>query len=193
MSDATENTDVNTPEAGEAAPDTAAPAPKYDILVLSEKPGFMLADGGARALLRFFGGKRWISDADEAVAREWAELYLKPGPSAHEIFLTGVADSGEPVFDELVVRFGTRAVVPPFGSSDPTHFYMELRGARFKEPRGVFRKAMLDLLRLRVGTVWRPAEPPPPHAVVPEGEEPEEPKKRDGRPGGAVGTRVEEF
>lgn len=167
---------------------------RYDILILSEKPDFQLADGGVRALLRFMGGKRWISDVEEAVAQEWAELYMKPGPSSHEMFVAGSTDSAEPVFEEMLLRIGPRTVPQPYGGDEALPFYMELRGCRYHEPRGLFRKAMLDLLHLRVRFVTRDAEPLPPHATVGDDEQPEDPKKRgDARAGGAVGTRVEEF
>lgn len=167
--------------------------PRYDVLLLSEKPGFQLTDGAARALLRYMMGKRWVGGIEEAVAQEWAELYLAPGPSSHEMFMSGPADTDEPVFEEMAIRFGKRTVEQPYGGTGPLAFYMELRGCRFKEPRGIFRKAMLDVLNLRVRAVVRDHEAAPPHAVVPEDELPEEVVKTDRRSGGAVGTRVEEF
>lgn len=167
--------------------------PRYDILILSERPGFQLTDGGARALVRFLMGKRWIGGIAESLAEEWVELYMTPGPSSHEMFITGATDTEEPVYEELALRFGKRSVEQPFGGTEQLHFYMEFRGCRFQEPRGIFRKAMLDVLHLRVRTVVRDHEPAPPHAEVPDDEVPKEVVKTDRRSGGAVGTCVEEF
>lgn len=167
--------------------------PLYDILVLSEKPGFQLTESGARALMRFMIGKRWIGGVEEAIAEEWTELYMTPGATSHEMFIRGATDSDEPVYEELLLRFGKRTVEQPYGGTEQLPFYMEVRGCRYKEPRGVFRKAMLDLLHLRVRTVVRDHEPAPPHAVVPDDEVPKDVVKTDRRSGGAVGTRVEEF
>lgn len=53
---------------------------------------------------------------DEAIAKEWTEVYAKPGPTAHEMFVRGAFASDLEPYVELVVRAGS-ATRAPFGAS----------------------------------------------------------------------------
>jgi hypothetical protein len=166
---------------------------RWDVLVVNEKADFQIAQGAAISLLRLMAARRWIGTGEEAVAEEWAEIYLQPGPSAHEIFATGVFEREAPVFQEAVLRFGGRPIPMPYGTGHDVRFFLEFRGCLYPEPLGPFRKQLTELLHLRPRVVSRPSEPPPPHLEVPEDERPKEVAKRQRLSGGAVGTRVEEL
>ena len=167
--------------------------PRYDILIVSDKPHYQLAPRGAESLIRFLVGKRWVCGGEEAIAETWAEIYLAPGPYAQEIFTKeGPPAEGVPVFHELAVRVGNRAVPAPGYPSESVFFYIELRGCLYKEPLGPFRRNLKEFLQFRPVVHTRPHEGLPPHTEVPEDELP---KEREKAPplGGTVGTRVEEL
>ncbi len=170
---------------------TAEPA-RYDLLLVPEDGGHVLPDAAARLLLRQLALLQLAIPYDEAVAREWVEIYMKPGVAAHLVFSEGSAPDAVEVFREAVFRFSNRREPLPFGEGPPVAVAVELRGALHTEVLGTFRQRVADAWQMRVAVYSRPHTELPPHRVVAEDEKrPVAEKKEPSR--GAVGVRVEEF
>ena len=127
--------------------------PRYDLLLVCEDPTRRIAPLGGEALLRAIAVKRLISPYAEAVADQWAEVYCKAGPAAHEAFVRGAWSDDRPLFEEAVIRFGTTPVPIPFGLEDTeVNFFIELRGCLFEDVLGSFKTLFKDILRTRAFT-----------------------------------------
>lgn len=171
---------------------------RYDILLVSQNRTYNVVEQGLKALMNYLQAANLARVFDEAVAKEWTEIYAKPGPTAHEAFVRGPFGAELDLYRELVVRAGKRPTKVPFGATpeqgDVCHFYIEIRGALFSDLSPKVKNRLKDLLMTRFDFFTRDHVTPPPHAVVPPNEVPEEVKyaKRDGTTP-RVGTAVEEF
>lgn len=178
--------------------DTAAqpPAHRYDILLVSQNRAFNVVEQGLKSLMNYLVATNVVRVADEAIAKEWTELYCKPGPTPHDLFVRGPYEGTEAPFLELALRSGTRPCAVPFGTETPEtcYFWIEVRGALFQELSGKFKMKLKDVLATRFDFYTRDHVPPPPHATVPADEVPEEKKyARKNAASPRVGTAVEEF
>lgn len=165
-----------------------------DLLVVAEDLDRRLAPRCGEALIRNLCTIRIGRPVDEAVADEWAEVYLEPGASAHTAFVKGGYTDEAPVFKEMVFRFGTKPVDMPFGKEgQQVNFYIEFRGCRFDDMLGSFKVRFKDIMYVKPQIFTRPHEPLAPHREVPEDEQPQDKRKKKRDAGGLAGTRVEEF
>jgi len=184
-------------EATETQPETApAPAPRYDILAVSQNRAFNVVEQGLKALINFLQASGYVRAYDEAIAEEWTEVYCNVGPSSHEMFMRGVNVVTEPLFREVAIHGGIRPVYVPFGTEDKEescYFWIEVRGALFNELTGKVKNKLKDIMMTRFDFYARPHEGLPPHAVVPADEQPIDKKRRKESPATRVGTAVEEF
>ncbi len=119
-------------------------------------------------------------------------MYCKPGPSAHEPFVTGGWTEEKTVFEELAVRFGTKPIKVPYGIDEETTFFVEFRGCLFDDALGKFRSKFKDILYVRPAVYTREHKSLTKHRKVPKGEEPKEKVRKEKR-GGVAGTSVEEW
>lgn len=164
---------------------------RYDLLLAPADGGHILPDAAARSILRQLATLRLAIPADEAVARDWVEVYLTPGESGHALFVEGTAPAEAP-FLEAVFRFSERREPLPFGDFPPAAVSLEVRGALFPDVLGTFRQRLADAWQMRVELTRRPHEGLPPHRVVPEDERRPPAEKRVSTKG-AVGVKIEEF
>ena len=168
------------------------PLPRYDLLIVPADPTLRVAPRAAEALLRSLAAHRQLEPSAEAVADEWAEIYCRPGVSAHELFIRGTYEDEEPVYLEAAFRLGTKAVPMPWGAEGrEVTFFIEFRGCRYQDLRGPFKKRLLDIAHIRGQILCREHEALPPHREVPEDEKPKEKPRRERS--GLAGTRVEEW
>jgi len=166
---------------------------RYDLLLLPEDAGRRIAPRAGEALLRHLATTRVALPNHEAVADEWVEVYCAPGPSAHEPFVKGMCTDDEPIFEELVVRFGTKAVRAPYGVEVDVNFFVEFRGCLYDDVLGPFKSRFKDILYTRPALYRRLREEPPAHREVSEDEQPKDRRRRKKDAGGVAGTRVEEW
>lgn len=168
--------------------------PRYDVVILSEDPRQRVTPGAARSLLQYLHATRLAVPTEEAIAETWAEIYLSPGTASHEIFVKGSYADEEPVFLEGALRFGSAPAPVSIGPVTlHAPFFLELRGARFREPLGPFRKRLGELLLLRPVVHVRDHDGLLPHREVGDDEQPSETKRLGpGMGGGKAGVRVEE-
>ncbi|MGM0575881.1 MAG: hypothetical protein ACQEXJ_09155 [Myxococcota bacterium] len=168
---------------------------RHDVLIVPANRQMKVADAAAGHLIRLLAASKQAVPTDEAVAKEWAEVYFEPGPSSHEAFTKGTYEGPEPVFREAVIRWGKRPASLDYGANtEKVYFYIEFRGCVFETLAGTFKAKLEDLLYLKPHVFTRPFDSVPPHAEVPEGEEAEDTRlKPSDRGPGLAGTRVEEF
>lgn len=166
---------------------------RYDVMITSERAGYRPPKAAVGAMVQQLAFRGFASPVDEAIAETWTEIYFEPGPAAHEIFLEKEYNDDAPVYREVMMRFCEKPFFCDYSDTPnrPLYWAIEIRGSRFANPLGAFRKLFLDALNLRVSVAARPAEPLPPHLVVPEDELPVDKKKRE-RGRGLAGTEVEE-
>ncbi len=167
--------------------------PRYDVMITSERAGYKppkVAFGGMVQQIAFRG---FANPVDESIAEKWIEVYFEPAYAAHEIFIERAYTSEEPVFKELVLRVQDKPFFCDFSSTPkrPLYWCIEIRGSRFKDPIGAFKKLFLDAFNVRVSVDVCDARPIPEHRVVSDDEKPIEKKKRE-RGAGMAGTEVEE-
>ncbi len=168
--------------------------PRYDVLVVSERAGYRAPNAAIRSMVHTLAFRGFANPVDEAIAQRWVEIYLEPGPAAHELFHEFVYHGPQPIFYDAVLRFEEEAFFADYGPTKvPLHWALEFRGCLFKEPLGPFRKVLLESLNLRAAVFHRPHQGPlPPHREVSEEEKPVEKKRRE-RGAGLVGTEVDEW
>lgn len=170
--------------------------PRFDLLVLSQNRAFNMVDHGLRALMNFLHTGNVGRATDEALAKTWQEIYLKPGATPHEPFVRHGWDETIQPFLELVVHNSLKAEALPWGGEpdEGVRFWIEFRGCLFKDFDGRFKNRLQNALNTRYELRTRPFTGLPPHREVPPGEEAEEVKRaRKDRAGPRVGTAVEEF
>ncbi len=167
---------------------------RYDIAIVPQNRALRLSNQGGGALVRYMAATRTAVPCDEAIAETWTEIYCKPGPSAHELFVKGEYHGERPVFEEAVIRFGTKPVTLDYGAGPgAVYCFIELRGALFDAPTGPFRQRIQEMLYVRPDVFTRPwSGELPPHLEVGEDERPKDTPKR-GSGSGRAGTAVEEF
>ena len=167
----------------------------YDIVLLPEKTETRVADQFGASVIQNIAGRRIILPSDEALHRDWVEVYCKPGPSAHLAFIERTWDHDTPPFLEAVVRWGTTAVDVVEGGAIRAYFFIEFRGARFKDVGARFKRIFRDVTYARPRSLVKPHEGLPPHKEVPEDMRRKDAKRRKqvGNPTGLAGTHVEEF
>ncbi len=208
MADADTPSDTATPpkpavEAATPAADTkkadgkkADDIKRYDLLLVAENRSFGLVDVGTRSVMNFLLANGVMKPTDEAIAKEWVEIYGDAGPTAHEAFTrrgyTGVYDT----IREIVVRTGKREIPLPWGPAKGQRikFFIEFRGALWDQFDARFKNKLQRVLYTRPEVFVREHTELPPHVVVPDDEQPDEVKfkKRDNTTH-RIGTAVEEF
>lgn len=184
-------------EKSEAAPVEETPKndiKRYDIMITSENAGYRPPRAAVVSMVQQLSFRGFAKPVDEAVAEKWTEIYFEPGVSAHEIFIERAYESDIPVFKELCLRFSEKPFFCDYTSTPkrPLYWAIEIRGCRFTNPLGAFRKFFIDALHIRVDVAQRDFSSLPEHAVVPEDEKPIEKKKRE-RGAGIAGTEVQEM
>ena len=167
---------------------------RYDVMITSERAGYRPPKAAVAAMVQQLAFRGFASPVDEAIAEKWTEIYFEPGPAAHEIFLEKGYNSNEPVYHEMMMRFCEKPFYCDYAENPkrPLYWCIEIRGSRFQNPFGAFKKLFLDAFSLRISVADRPAQPLPEHLTVPEDEAPIEKKKRE-RGHGLAGTEVEEM
>ena len=167
---------------------------RHDILLVSQARTTNFGEGISASLMRFLAASRMIIPTDEAVAKDWVEVYFGPGESAHELFATGTWQREDKPLLQAVMRWGRQAAqVQGYGpSTDGLRFYLELRGALFEQPHGSVLKRMSDLMHGRFEALVQPHRGLVLPREVPEDERPP-PRKRVEIGPGLAGTRVEEL
>ncbi|OIP30791.1 MAG: hypothetical protein AUK47_24135 [Deltaproteobacteria bacterium CG2_30_63_29] len=168
--------------------------PRYDVMIVPSSPGFKAATNLIRTMVQTLAFRGFAKPIDEAIGKDWVEIYMEPGPAAHEVFhKTGYAGP-MPVFHEAVFRAGDQPAELDYGpQSVPIYVYLEFRGCVFQEPLGPFRKLLLNALHLRALVHVREHTALKPHLSVPEGDGPIDPDKKKERGPGTVGSDVQEW
>ena len=166
---------------------------RYDVMITSERAGYRPPKAAVMAMVQQLAFRGLASPVEEAIAETWAEIYLSPGVSSHEIFIEKAYTSEAPVYHEAVMKFAEKPFFCEYSETPhrPLYWCIEFRGSRFAQPLGSFRKLFMDALNLRVSVSVRDAAPIPPHRVVPEDELPVEKKKHE-RGAGRAGCEVQE-
>lgn len=167
---------------------------RYDIILTSERAGYRPPNVAVSAMVQLLAFRGFAVPYEEAIAQTWTEIYFKPGVAAHDIFMDKGYDSDVEIFKELCFRFSEKPYTIEYSNTPkrPLYWSMEIRGARFKNVYGSFKKHFLDALSLKLAESSRPFESLPPHLEVPEDEAPLEKKKRERGPG-LAGSAVEEI
>lgn len=167
---------------------------RYDVMITSERPGYRPPKTAFAAMIQQLAFRGLANPVDESIAENWVEVYFEPGPTAQDIFCLKGYDSDEPIYKELVVRSQDKAFFCDYSDTPkrPLYWCIEIRGSRFQNPLGSFKKLFLDAFNLRVTVASHDAQTIPPHRVVTDDELPTEKKKRE-RGAGLAGTEVEEM
>lgn len=192
-----ETIETNAETETEATPTAPEVGPKrYDILLVSQNRAYTVIEQGLKSLINYLQATNIIRVNDEAVAKEWVEVYSKPGPTAHDMFIRGTYESDVATFHEVAIRGGTRQCLMPFGGNEgeTCYLWIEIRGCLFPEVAGKYKTKLNGLMVTRFDYFVRDHVASPPHLIVPPDELPEDKKyaRRDlGSP--RVGTAVEEF
>lgn len=169
---------------------------RFDVLIVSQTRDFNLVQQGVKSLINFLATANIMRPADEAVAKEWVEVYGPPGPTAHEAFTRGAYGGDYAVFHEATVRGGQKYVPMPFGGAkgEEVRFYIAFYGVLWNELSPSFKNRLTRLLVTRLDLFTRPHESVPAHAEVGKDELPDDQKfARKDRTSPRVGTAVEEF
>ncbi len=171
------------------------PADRFDIFIVHKNPRQRFADGSISALLRNFAITRLALPEDEAIAKDWAEIYCAPTNSSHEIFVEGKKRTEEDAFVQLTVHAANKLEPLPFDNGEiQAAFWIAIYGAYTDTPHGTFLHRLRDVMLVDAQIHVQPHAGVPEHRVVPAGEEPEAKKKLGPRKGpGMVGTHVEEL
>ena len=190
----TEGPEITTTTSPEPTPVVDGP-PRVDLLVVSQNRAYNMVDHGLRALMNFLHTGNIGRATDEALAKTWTEIYLKPGATPHEAFVRHGWDSAEQPFLELVVHTSSQPEFLPWGpENEGARFWLEFRGSLFEDFDGRFKNRLREVLNTRFDLFTRPHTDLPPHRVVPPGEEAEAAKRvQKDRTTPRVGTAVEEF
>ncbi len=171
-----------------------APIERYDLLIVPQNRSLALPHGSARALIGHIAVTRIGRPYEEAVADKWVEVYMEPGPSAHEAFIRGGYEEPEPVFLEMVARIGSKPRSLDYGiGCEAVCVFLEIRGSRYDATNGHFLKKITDIMQVRFDVLRRPHEGLAEHLVVPEDEKPKDRRRRGGPGPGVAGTAVEEW
>ena len=172
--------------------------PRYDMLIVSTNRAYTVVEQGLRAFINYLQVSNVIRMQDEAVAKEWTELYAKPGPTAHEAFIKGAYTGTKEPYLECCIRADKNPFPLPYGGeageTSAIRFYLEFRGCLFQDLAPRFKNRLREVLYTRFDIYTRPHTALPPHLIVANGdahEKPEMARKDSASP--RVGTAVEEF
>jgi len=195
MSETTDTTAETETEATPTASAVSGPK-RYDILLVSQNRAFTVVEQGLKSLINYLQATNIIRVSDEAIAKEWVEVYSKVGPTAHDMFVRGTYESDDATFLEVAIRGGVRPCVMPFGGleGETCYFWVEIRGSLFPEINGKYKSKLNSVMTTRFDYFVRDHAALPPHLLVPADEVPEDKKyaRRDSA-SPRVGTAVEEF
>ena len=150
---------------------------RFDVIVVPEDRLARFPREMAVALLRFLHATGVGVPVEEAVARDWLEVYMRPGATPHEPFARDATGLPDPVFVEAVVRAGTDSVSLAYGDGLKACFWLEFRGCPRNELTGGFCGRLLPMFQMRVETFSRPHAGIPPRPEVPEDQRPVETKR----------------
>ena len=168
--------------------------PRYDITITSERPGYKPPKAALAAMVSQIAYRQFAIPVEEAIAETWTEIYFQPGVAAHEIFLEKAYTSSLEVFKEICLKCADKPFTCDYSKTPlrPLYWAIEIRGSRYKDILGSFRKIFQEAFNLRIETAIRDFAGLPEHKTVPVEEVPPEKKKHEkGR--GLVGTSVEEY
>lgn len=189
----------DTPETETSPAAEVDSTPRYDILIVSSNRSYTVVEQGLRAVVNYLQVANVIRMQSEAVAKEWTELYAKPGPTAHEAFVKGSYVGTKDAFLECVIHANKNPIPMPYGGepgeTSAIRFYLEFRGCLFQDFAPRFKNRLREqVLHTRFDMYTRPHTALPPHAVVPTGQEAEKPElARKDTASPRVGTATEEF
>jgi len=168
-------------------------AGRHDVLIINSDHKLGLTLAGARSLLQYLGASGIATPKQEAIAKTWAEIYLVPGPAAHDAFVIGPYKGESPVFKEAVLRMTDTPEPIPFGlETITTRWTLQFLGCLLTEPSGPFCARLKSNWLILPEFFHRPHAGMPPHKEVPADEQPEE-KAKKGKTNIGVGVRVEEW
>lgn len=169
-----------------------AKTPLFDVTITSDRPGSRISDGMAGAYIRNIATRRLAVPTDEAIHKDWTEVYFEPHVAGHDPFVKG-AYNGRPWL-EMVFRWG-KTKEPVEGLDDDGHYvFIEFRGCVWDTVLGPERKRVRDFLHFHPVISARPHKGLPPHKTVDEEDRPEEVQRlKRSAEAGAVGTRVEDL
>ena len=178
----------------EEAPAVVDKTPRYDIMITSERPGYKPPKAAFAAMVNQLAYRQFCVPVEEAVAEKWVEVYFQPGVAAHEIFLEKAYSSNIEVFKEICLKCADKAFTCEYSKTPlrPLYWAIEIRGCRYKDVLGSFRKIFQDAFNLRIEIAVRDFTALPEHRSVPVEELPPEKKKHE-KGLGLVGTNVEEM
>ncbi|MBQ1267497.1 MAG: hypothetical protein IIY06_12200 [Proteobacteria bacterium] len=168
--------------------------PRYDIMITSERPGYKPPKAAFAAMVNQLAYRQFGVPVEEAVAEKWVEVYFEPGVAAHEIFIEKAYSSPHPVFMEICLKCADKPFNCDYSKTPlrPLYWAIEIRGSRYKDILGSFRKIFQDAFNLRIETAVRDFTNLPEHRSIPVEELPPEKKKHE-KGLGLVGTNVEEM
>ncbi len=161
---------------------------RHDVLVIHANHLLGMTPATIRSLLQYLSAAGIALPKEEAIARTWSEIYMVPGPAAHDAFVLGAYQGETPLFYEAVLRVTDEPELLPFGPKVMARWTLQFLGSTVPEPTGPF-MARLKANWLIVGeTFHRPHAGLLPHRVVPPEERP--PEKTPGRDPGAIGVGI---
>ena len=178
----------------EEAPAFVDKTPRYDIMITSERPGYKPPKAAFAAMVNQLAYRQFCAPVEEAVAETWVEVYFQPSVAAHEIFIEKAYNSDIEVFKEICLKASDKAFTCEYSKTPlrPLYWAIEIRGCRYKDVLGSFRKIFQAAFNLRIETAVRDFTALPEHRTVPVEEIPPEKKKHE-KGLGLVGTNVEEM
>lgn len=167
---------------------------RYDLIMVPQVRDTNVGEGAADSLIRMLATPKYIVPNAEALAETWCEVGFVPGPTSHQLFIRGGAQTDEPVFHEGVVRWGSALEDVGFaGVAGDVRFYVEIRGSLYDHFAAGLLAKLKDVLFVPIQTFSRPHAGPRARREVPEGEERTDKRRKPSARGGSAGTRVEEL
>ena len=166
---------------------------RYDILIFSTRARMRVSAAGVRSLVQFMNANAYIAQPMHTVGDGWEEVHAAPGDFAHAILHEGQSRGVAPAFHELAVRFGEAPLDLGYGTGEPVHFYVEVRGAAFDTITDAFLERVDQVLYVRPAYATRLFEGLRPRVAADDAEAREAArKKRPDRTDGRIGVRIEE-
>jgi len=161
--------------------------------IIAGRKGMRISPHGVRALIMHMSANGYLTEILQTQAKDWSEVHASPGDFSHSVFHDGPSRGIDPVFYEMGLRFGSIDLDFGYGVEGPVYFMLEFRGVAFEEITEEFIDRVDSILYVRP-QVWVRAHSGLRSRDVPEGEEPEQAKrKRVDRVDGRIGTRIEEL
>ena len=167
---------------------------RFDLALVPAARSRAVAERAGGDFIRNLAALRMIRPVDESVAHDWVEVYCEPGEAAHDPFVLGVRPAETPIFEQAVIRFGTRPTALGYGEeTDSLRFYLEFRGCLFEDVLGEFRARISRLLLIEPETDVRPASGSTEQRPVAPEEATAATEPADSGRVGLVGVRVEDL